>query len=202
MLLEPIQNLIDSLKYTMIPDDRKEVLQPLIDYINERSTKGEPIRLLFVCTHNSRRSHLAQIWAKVAAMYFDIEIESYSGGVEVTALNERVVKELEETGFEVNSNEGPNPVYLISFTDSNDTMRCFSKLYDDEFNPVEDFAAIMTCSDADENCPFIPGTQARIPIRYEDPKAFDDTSLETEKYHERSIQIANEMTYVFSKITK
>ena len=58
----------------------------------------------------------------------------------------------------------------------------------------------MTCDHADENCPFIPGCDVRLPIRYEDPKAFDDTPLEAEKYDERSLQIANEMFYAFKNI--
>ncbi len=188
------------MKYTVIPDDRKDALQPLIEYIQDRRMKEEPVRLLFVCTHNSRRSHLAQIWAKVAAKYFEIEIESYSGGVEVTAMNERIARELESTGFELGFDSGSNPHYQVVYSDPAEPVDCFSKLYDDSSNPSDNFAAIMTCSDADENCPFIPGSAARIPIRYEDPKAFDDTPLEADMYPERSMQIANEMMYVFSKV--
>jgi len=202
MLIEPIKTLIDSLKYTEIPEYRMEDLQVLIDYINAKRSSGEPVKLLFVCTHNSRRSHLAQIWALATAKYFNVSIESYSGGVEVTAMNERIVKELIETGFDVRSSDGVNPHYQVVYSQPEETAICFSKLYDDKINPSEKFAAIMTCSDADENCPFLPGTEARIPIRYEDPKAFDDTPLEADKYHESSIQIANEMAYVFSNVNK
>ena len=60
----------------------------------------------------------------------------------------------------------------------------------------------MTCSHADENCPFIPGAEIRIPVRYDDPKAFDGTDLMEAKYLERSKEIATEMLYVFSKIRK
>ena len=58
----------------------------------------------------------------------------------------------------------------------------------------------MTCSHADENCPLIPGAEKKISLMYEDPKLFDRTILEKEKYRERSLQIATEMKYVFSKI--
>ena len=58
----------------------------------------------------------------------------------------------------------------------------------------------MTCSNADVGCPFIQGAEKRIPITFEDPKAFDNTPLQKEKYHERSIQIATELCYVFSQI--
>jgi protein-tyrosine phosphatase/arsenate reductase len=56
----------------------------------------------------------------------------------------------------------------------------------------------MTCSDAEENCPFIPGVDLRIGTTYDDPKAFDGTQLQDEKYQERSSQIALECLYVFS----
>jgi len=44
------------------------------------------------------------------------------------------------------------------------------------------------------------GAEARFPIKYDDPKAFDGTELMNEKYSERSLQIASEMYYVFSQI--
>ena len=58
----------------------------------------------------------------------------------------------------------------------------------------------MTCSQANANCPFIPGAEKRIPITYEDPKEFDNTPQQIKKYQERSNQIATEMLYVFSQI--
>lgn len=60
----------------------------------------------------------------------------------------------------------------------------------------------MTCSQADGGCPFISGAEKRIAITYDDPKAFDNTDQQTEKYNERSLQIATEMFYVFSQIKK
>ncbi len=44
---------------------------------------------------------------------------------------------------------------------------------------------------------FIAGAEKRIPITFEDPKAFDNTPQQAEKYEERSLQIATEMFYVF-----
>ena len=58
----------------------------------------------------------------------------------------------------------------------------------------------MTCAHADENCPFIPGTEQRIPVRYKDPKTFDDTPEETAAYLNKSIEIATEMQYIFSSV--
>jgi arsenate reductase (thioredoxin) len=72
--------------------------------------------------------------------------------------------------------------------------------YDADGNPTENFAAIMTCSQADKNCPFIPGASLRIAIPYDDPKDFDGTPQEEAKYDERTRQIAREIFYAFSQL--
>jgi arsenate reductase len=70
-----------------ITQERKAVLQPLIDYIQIKASNQEEIRLNFICTHNSRRSHLSQVWAQTASSYFNISnVFCYSGGTEATAL--------------------------------------------------------------------------------------------------------------------
>jgi arsenate reductase len=107
---------------------------------------------------------------------------------------------MEEAGFRISiEREGMNPTYLVNFTEELPPVRVFSKVYDDDANPKKDFAAVMTCSHADENCPFIPGADLRIPITYDDPKDFDGTPLEGEKYRERVHEIGREMLYVFEK---
>ncbi|MDA8686262.1 protein-tyrosine-phosphatase [Robiginitalea sp.] len=183
-----------------IPPARQQVLQPLIAYIQHKLDVGETAYLNFICTHNSRRSQFSQVWAQTAADYYSLPVRCLSGGVEVTACNERTVVSLERFGFRVSAKGTENPKYGISHSENCAPISAFSKLFDDPENNAESFAAVMTCSHADENCPFIPGTEKRISVRYEDPKAFDDTPLEAEKYDERSIQIASEMFYVFSRL--
>lgn len=58
----------------------------------------------------------------------------------------------------------------------------------------------MTCSDAEENCPFIPEADIRLLTTYSDPKEFDYTSLQDINYDERCKEIALETFYVFSLI--
>ena len=197
---EILANNIEGILSIDISEDRIAKLQPLIDYIKSKREKGQPIRLNFICTHNSLRSQLAQIWAQTAADYFEIPAFCYSGGVEVTACNERTIRSLERSGFIISKHGHSNPIYFILQDKDTRPIIVFSKLYDDVINPHGIFATIMTCSHADENCPFIPGAEARIPVRYEDPKEFDDTDLESIKYDQRSQQIASEMFYVFSRI--
>ncbi|MEC7771055.1 MAG: protein-tyrosine-phosphatase [Bacteroidota bacterium] len=199
-----LNDFISNLDITSISRDRKEILSTLVVYIQEKVDNRKPIRLNFICTHNSRRSHLSQIWAQTMAHHFGInKVSCYSGGTEATALFPMVASTLTNTGFEVHTlSEGRNPVYGIKFSKNEHPVICFSKKMDDGFNPKSDFAAIMTCSQADEGCPFVPGAEKRIPITYEDPKAFDNTPQQAQKYSERSQHIATEMFYVFSQIQK
>ncbi|WP_229712696.1 protein-tyrosine-phosphatase [Marivirga lumbricoides] len=202
MLNSQLLETIGRLPFQAITQERKAVLEKLVGYVQQRINEHLPVRLNFICTHNSRRSQLAQIWAKTAAAYHNVHIESYSGGVEVTGFNDRAVEAIKKAGFRVTRKGELNPKWFIFYSDDSEPVVAFSKLYDDAINPNRDFAAIMTCSHADENCPFIPGAHLRVPVRYEDPKLFDDTPLELQKYEERSIEIATEMFYVFSQIQK
>ncbi len=199
-MLPELLTTIKKVREQNISLERKEVLHVLAEYIQNKVSAGETVNLNFICTHNSRRSQFAQIWAQTAADYFGVPANCYSGGVEVTAFNERAVASIKRSGFRVSSKGESNPVYFVFNSDDHDPISAFSKRFDDPINKAAQFAAVMTCSHADENCPFIPGTEKRIPVRYNDPKEFDDTPQETEKYDERSMQIAAEMFYVFSQI--
>ncbi|UTA66749.1 low molecular weight phosphatase family protein [Emticicia sp. 21SJ11W-3] len=201
MLSETIQQL-EWEKFNN--NERKRTLQPLIDFIQLKVNSRQQININFICTHNSRRSHLSQVWAQVAASHFDIEnVNCYSGGTEETALFPKVAETLSNQGFNIfKIHDGTNPVYAIKYSDNSQPIIGFSKKYDSPFNPVSTFAAIMTCSQADGGCPFIAGAEKRIPITFEDPKISDNSPEQTTVYSERSLQIALEMFYVFSKITK
>jgi arsenate reductase len=185
-------------------DERKNTLQPLIDFIQLKINNKQQININFICTHNSRRSHLSQVWAQTAASHFGIEnVICYSGGTEETALFPKAAETLSGQGFNIfKINDGSNPVYAIKYSDNSQPIIGFSKKYDNPFNPVSAFAAVMTCSQADGGCPFIAGAEKRIPITFEDPKISDGTAEQSKVYAERSLQIAAEMFYVFSKIKK
>lgn len=200
MMLSELSTTIEKAQHQKISKERKEVLDVLVEYIQNKVNLQKEVNLNFICTHNSRRSQFSQIWAQTAADYFGIATKCFSGGVEVTAFNERAVASIRRSGFRVSSKGESNPIYFVFNSDDNEPISAFSKLFDDPVNKANQFAAVMTCSHADENCPFIPGTEKRIPVRYDDPKAFDDTPLEAEKYDERSMQIAAEMFYVFAQI--
>ncbi len=200
-VFQNIAQTIASLKINEISNTRKASLDPLVDYIKGKIENKEAVALNFICTHNSRRSHLSQVWAQTLGHYVGIKnITCYSGGTEATALFPMAAETLTNHGFQIiKLSESKNPVYSIKYNTNSPPIIGFSKTFDDSFNPTSNFAAIMTCSSADEGCPFVKGADGRFPITYEDPKAFDDTPLQKEKYHERSIQIATELLYVMKR---
>ena len=204
MLLKKVKHTIDFLKTNKVSSERKQTLQPLINYIQSKVNENNNINLNFICTHNSRRSHLSQVWAQAVAYYFKIKnVYCYSGGTEATTLFPMIVQTLEQSGFKINKLsecESKNPIYSIKYTQEEHPIIGFSKTFDNLFNPQKKFAAVMTCSQASTNCPFISGAEKRISIEYNDPKEFDNLPQQKEKYQELSIQIAIEMFYVFSQI--
>ena len=190
-----------STQFDSIPEKRKEILEKITAYIQQRKDSNKPISLVYICTHNARRSFFGQIWAQTAASFYGIDnCTTYSGGMEVTRCHPNAINALQNQGFETHSNsDSTNPLYEINYG-GNENLLCFSKLFNDSTNPAQDFAAIMVCSDAETNCPFIPEAALRISTTYYDPKEFDGTPLEEEKYLERANQIALECLYVFSNV--
>ena len=186
-------------EFDSIPSERKQQLRAVADYVRQHLNAGAKARLTFICTHNSRRSHLSQIWAKIAAEHCGLgDVETFSGGTEATAFNPRAVDSLQRSGLQIKTEDGSasNPRYLVRYDENTPPLVCFSKVYDEAPNPNSKYCAIMTCSQADEACPVVPGCELRAPIRYEDPKAADDTPAEAATYDERSAQICREMLFL------
>jgi arsenate reductase len=190
------------LQFDLIPTDRKLLLNKLASYIQGNKNEGKESLLMFICTHNSRRSHFGQILCALAAEYFQIPtIRTFSAGTEVTAFHPNAISALRSIGMDIQTTEmSENPHYAIQLN-ATQSMAAFSKLIEDEVNPKENFVAIMTCTHAEQNCPFVVGADFRIGLSYDDPKAFDGTEQETEMYLARLHQIARELFYVFSRLT-
>ncbi len=188
--------------FPLISEDRKALLEVVAEYISGLQERNSNVDLTFICTHNSRRSHFSQIWSQTAAYYYNTEgIHCYSGGTESTAFNIRAVDAIKRSGLKVRvAGESNNPVYWVRYAENAPEIEAFSKRYNDPYNPQSDYAAIMTCSEADKNCPVVFGADKRFPITYSDPKEKDDTPEETANYDMRCKQIATEMFYIFSKV--
>ena len=204
-LVSPMNHYVDLriAEFSQIPEERKEQLRELSGYVRGKIQQGQIARLTFICTHNSRRSHFAQIWAKAAAVHYGLDrVDTFSGGTEATAMNPRSVAALRRAGFEITSDSTAkeNPRYLVHYSPSQSPEECFSKVYHSPPNPITDYCAVMTCSEADDACPTVHGADHRIAIPYVDPKVSDNTPLEAETYDERCSQIAREMLFVMSEV--
>ena len=192
-------------EFHLISEDRKKQLEELAQYISQKQKNNQPTRLNVICTHNSRRSHIGQLWLAAAALFYKKNnIHTFSGGTEATAFNHRSVAALKRAGFEIVTSDSSveNPIYFATFGFSHTPLKMFSKKYDHAENPLKEFAAIMVCSDADEGCPLILGAESRFALTFDDPKHFDNTDLENEKYDERVRQIGREMFYVMKIVDK
>ncbi|AUC84734.1 hypothetical protein CW731_05240 [Polaribacter sp. ALD11] len=188
-------------KKIKLNEDRKRILFKISETVANEYAKSNLVNLNFICTHNSRRSQLGQVWAFYAANYFDLNIHAFSGGTEVTAFYRNTVKTLQSVGFDfkVEDFSHQNPKYLISFIGSKKTILGFSKRFDNEIN-VEPYIAITTCNNADKNCPFIPTAIERFHLPFTDPKDSDGTPEQTAAYLKTNEQIAAEVYYIFAEI--
>lgn len=203
-LLPPLRSYVDEVagELDTISDERKVVLSEIAASIAGRLEDGADANVTFICTHNSRRSHMSQIWAQTAARYYGLDrVHAYSGGTQQTACNHRTVTAMRRVGFDIkDATTGENPLYLVRYADDRPPIRAYSKLYDADENPKYGFIALMTCSSADKTCPVVQGAVARYAIHYSDPKVCDDTPTETTAYNERCREIAREMFYIMSQV--
>ncbi len=204
MFSELKKNLQILLQNSSISDEHKKILESLKSYIQEKHSKNQTVKLIFICTHNSRRSHIAQLVGYACSIYFEINhIEFYSGGTEATAFHPNAIAALRKFGFQIKQlDEQTNPKYEVSVGEEHPSLICFSKVYQDSENPKEHFAAIMVCDDAAENCPIVYGAEKRFKLTYTDPKSFDNTTLAEEKYYEKVIEISKDMIYLFQCLKK
>lgn len=204
VLLSQLQVTVDNLlqEFELIGVDRRDELTNFARFMQRRVDLNLPLLLNFICTHNSRRSHLAQLWAQASALYFNIPgVLTFSGGTEATAFNSLAVNAMRKIGFSIAvTKAGSNPTYEVRYSEAAGPMLVFSKRYDDPENVQHDFIAVMTCSHADDNCPVVAGAIERVVLTYDDPKDFDGTPMEDEKYLERAHQIGREMLFLFSLI--
>lgn len=199
-----IQSYIETLpeEHDSIPAERKDRLAEMASYIKVKLDAGEVAEMIYICTHNSRRSHFAQIWAHVLAVYHGIEgVHAYSGGTESTAFHPNAIETLQQLGFDIaHVGRENNPRYQLRFSDEAEPIKAWSKMYTDPENPRKNFCAVMVCDDADKNCPLVFGSKKRFSLSFRDPKEADGTPQQAQAYAERCRQIAVQINYLYSLI--
>ena len=190
---------IDKILKMEVADSRAFVLNEIVNYIYVKMSENKVPKLNFICTHNSRRSQFCQFWATFFSYYYNIKCEIFSGGTLETEVNKAVINNIKSYDFNISFVESNNPIYSIKFKNQN-LGNYFSKLYHDFENPKSEFAAIMTCSDAENDCPLVKGAEIKFSLQYEDPKKYDKTKIEKTEYKKTSEKIASEMNYLFYKL--
>jgi arsenate reductase (thioredoxin) len=204
-LLPKLQPYVSEVanELALVPTERREILDSIAAKITAQLNSAKFADLTFICTHNSRRSHMSQIWAQTAAYYYKLDnIRAYSGGTQTTECNCRTITAMRTAGFQIEdtTTNTANPIYLIHYAENRPPIRAYSKLYNSNGNPAQNFIALMTCSNADKSCPIVEGSVARFAIHYVDPRLCDDTPTETTAYNERCREIAREMFYIMSQV--
>jgi hypothetical protein len=190
-------------EFDLIPEPRKEELLSLSQYIKRKFDSDQTPKLVVICTHNSRRSHIGQIWLSIGAENYKLsEIQTFSGGTEATALNLQAVEAFRRIGLEISTQEpeSSNPSYEVLWKKGMPPYVAFSKKYNAQPNPKENFAAIMVCSDADAECPIVSGSDFRLALPYDDPKKFDGTDEVAEKYNATLNEIGREILFALSLV--
>ena len=203
--------------FDLIDERHREAGRELADWIVASYRHGQPLRIIVVCTGNSRRSILGATMGNVAADYYGLpEIRFYSGGTTPSAFNTRTITALKEIGVEVEAtgrealrgeSSTANPVYLVRWGQRDHSgeggegaAEEFSKHYSDSANPQKGFAALMVCSEADEGCPFVKGATLRVSMPYLDPKLYDGGAYESAKYAERRDDMGRWMLSVMMNV--
>ena len=111
-------------------------------------------KVLFICTHNSARSQMAEGYMK--AKYGD-RYEVFSGGTEVTRVHPMAIAVMKEIGIDISQHR--------------------SKLIDEFFGfGIE--TVVTVCDAANKACPFFPGAKEVIHQSFPDPSAFTGTEEE------------------------
>jgi hypothetical protein len=206
-LLPEVLNFCNAItqQFDQIDSERKERLHQLADFVQSKVKRGDVARLIVICTHNSRRSHIGQLCLATAADYYGLSnVETFSGGTEGTAFNPRAVRALQSLGFQIQTTDrtASNPTYHIRWKTDQSPYVAFSKRYDESPNPTQNFAAIMVCSEADADCPVVFGSEFRLSLPFDDPKMFDDTPQEQNAYLATIERIGREVFYALSLIQK
>lgn len=182
----------------MIDERHRIAADELAAWIVENYRPGRPLELIAVCTGNSRRSILTATLLNLAGAYYGMpELRAFSGGTQPTAFNARTIATLREIGVEISpvgkeaapGQEGTNPIYAVRWGNGTvgsevETIE-YSKRYDAATNPQAGFAALLVCSEADAGCPVVKGASLRLSLPYLDPKIYDGTPFEKQKYAER-----------------
>ena len=183
--------------------DRIEKLESIAKaFANE-----EVLKVNFICTHNSRRSHFSEILFRTAALHYELNhVQTFSGGTEGTALYPVVAQSCKRFGFEIIEMQACEQrawkIFHPTLETESTTPLLFSKVYSHELNPQEGYHAIMVCDSANEACPVVFGAKERHSLMFVDPKRSDGTEQQSKVYDETLVHIASELGYIARRVSE
>ena len=208
--MNPFQQTLEELEERCIhlpqniPSRRLAILNQLAHWVSEQPLT-KPTDIMIICTHNSRRSQMGQIWLQAAAWHFELQnVRAWSGGTEGTAFYASALSALRKQGVSIVKTESDNgihsnPTYRVQLQDNRPSFYALSTPYMHPMNPNSGFAAVLVCDTADQGCPVVQGAAARFALPYVDPKISDGSAEEAQVYSIRSLEIGTEMFYVMMK---
>ena len=112
------------------------------------------IRVLFLCTHNSARSQMAEGLLRALG---GERYEVFSAGTEATRVRPLAIRAMAELGIDIAGQES----------------KPLRRFLDERFDAV-----VTVCDAANEACPFFPGAERRLHWSFEDPAAAAGTEAE------------------------
>ncbi len=184
-------------KIENIAPERKSILHNIARKIITTFYGDGQCNVLFVCTHNSRRSQASQLLFNHFIQSCHLEIKAFSAGTEATCFNQSMIHAASYFGFDLTTDkESLNPIYELQNQPYQDSMQYFSKVVDHKINPKKSTVAIMVCNDADKNCPIISSANYRLPLPFQDPKSSDGKQHEAATYQASFVEIGAEMLYL------
>lgn len=117
-------------------------------------SQTEKSRVLFICTHNSARSQMAEGF--IRHFYSDL-YDASSGGTEPSGINPFAIQVMDEIGIDISGHES----------------KSVKQFLDEEFDHV-----VTVCDQANEACPFFPGAKNAIHKGFQDPTLAEGTDEE------------------------
>lgn len=194
-----MSDIVTSLFTKILPDvsQIKESRLKILDHIARQLVnviqQDDEANVVFVCTHNSRRSQIAQVCLQLFLQELNIKnIGVFSCGTEKTHIPPQIFALFKRQGLEVRESKNDSIEVFNQIV-------LFSKTYEDDSLPKRSIA-IMVCDSASETCPFVPSFNQRISLEFRDPKQADGSPEEEKSYNKAWIKIATEMAYLVLKL--
>ena len=183
-----LDKYIDNLDDIILRDYQKRRVKKISEEL--RGEINSCNKIVFICTHNSRRSQLCEVWGSILSKRFNLDLSFFSAGTEKTEVCGEAIKSLERAGIEIGIG---GKIKLM-----HNQIELHSKTLDEI--KEDEFIAIMTCSDAEKNCPVEPRSKKNIKLFYDDPKKYDGTIEASVEYDKTCRLIASELNAIFKTL--